>query len=217
MARKPHRYHCIYKTTCKMTGRYYIGMHSTSNLEDGYIGSGKRLWLSIRKYGRENHEREILEFLPDRDALKKREKELVNEDTLKDSICMNIQPGGGGGWKDKEHQLKCSLAASKAHRRIENSIKKLKELLSDKTYFDEWRTKISKGRKNRSGNIGMTGKKHSDETILKMQKYHSLNNSQAGTMWITNDKENKKIKKTDMIPIGWRKGRRIKLASIHPV
>ena len=70
MPRKQHSHHYIYKTTCTVTGRYYIGMHSTSNLEDGYVGSGKRLWLSIRKYGLENHEREILEFLEDRNALK---------------------------------------------------------------------------------------------------------------------------------------------------
>ena len=75
MARKPHKYHYIYKTTCKVNGKFYIGMHSTSNLEDGYIGSGKRLWNSIRKHGKENHECEILEWLPDRSSLKEREKE----------------------------------------------------------------------------------------------------------------------------------------------
>lgn len=31
------KYHYIYKTTCLITNRYYIGMHSTDNLEDGYI------------------------------------------------------------------------------------------------------------------------------------------------------------------------------------
>ena len=40
---KKHKYHYIYKTTCNVTGKYYIGMHSTSNLNDGYIGSGRRL------------------------------------------------------------------------------------------------------------------------------------------------------------------------------
>jgi len=79
MARKEKNIHYIYKTTCDITGRWYIGMHSTYNLEDGYIGSGKTLRRSIRKYGKENHTKEILEFLENREDLAKREKEIVNK------------------------------------------------------------------------------------------------------------------------------------------
>ena len=53
MARKEKKYHFIYKTTNLLTGRYYIGMHSTDNLEDGYLGSGKRLRHSVNKYGKD--------------------------------------------------------------------------------------------------------------------------------------------------------------------
>ena len=35
-------------------------------------------------------------------------------------------------------------------------------------------------------------------------------NNQYGTMWITDGSSNRKIKKEDMIPEGWRKGRVIK-------
>jgi hypothetical protein len=62
MPRKQKRYHYIYKTTCQVTDKFYVGMHSTNNLEDGYLGSGKILGYSIAKHGRENHKREILEF-----------------------------------------------------------------------------------------------------------------------------------------------------------
>ncbi len=40
-------------------------------------------------------------------------------------------------------------------------------------------------------------------------KHEGIKNSQYGTMWITNEKENKKIKKNASIPAGWRKGRTI--------
>lgn len=57
--------------------------------------AGKRLWYSIRKHGEENHRVEILEHYFNREDLKLREKELINEELLQDKMCMNLQPGGG--------------------------------------------------------------------------------------------------------------------------
>ena len=37
-----------------LNGKYYVGKHSTNNLNDGYIGSGDRLRKSVKKYGKEN-------------------------------------------------------------------------------------------------------------------------------------------------------------------
>lgn len=97
--RAQHRkYHYVYRITCAITGRYYIGMHSTDNLDDGYLGSGNRIRHSIAKYGRECHQLEIIEFLPDRNALKALEKALVTEELLDDDNCMNLRTGGDGGW-----------------------------------------------------------------------------------------------------------------------
>ena len=98
MPRKQKKYHFIYRTTNLLNGKFYVGMHSTDNLEDGYVGSGKRLGYSIRKYGLENHKFEILEFLPSREELKKREAEVVNEELLSNPLCMNLKFGGEGGW-----------------------------------------------------------------------------------------------------------------------
>lgn len=92
------KYHIIYKTTCLVTGRYYIGMHSTDDLEDGYKGSGQRLWKSIKKYGEDQHVCIILEHHPDRESLSKREEELVNRDLLQDPLCMNLRTGGTGNY-----------------------------------------------------------------------------------------------------------------------
>ena len=110
MARKKANIHYIYKTTCNVTGRWYIGMHSTTKLEDGYMGSGKILRYSIRKYGVENHTKEILEFFETREELIFREQEIVTKELISDGKCMNLREGGTGGWVSKEVQLKCSKA-----------------------------------------------------------------------------------------------------------
>jgi hypothetical protein len=92
------KHHYIYKITrADGSGKYYIGMHSTDDLEDGYFGSGSILSKSIKKHGKDKHHKEILEYLPSREALKLREKELVNEELLSDKLCMNIVQGGHGG------------------------------------------------------------------------------------------------------------------------
>ena len=38
-------YHFVYVTSCELTASYYIEVHSTKNLHDGYLGSGKRLGI----------------------------------------------------------------------------------------------------------------------------------------------------------------------------
>jgi hypothetical protein len=96
MPRKPKKYHYVYKTTNAITGKFYIGMHSTDNLNDGYLGSGKRLKYSLSKYGKENHRIEILKFVADRKELAALEKELVTEELLKQKECLNLKVGGEG-------------------------------------------------------------------------------------------------------------------------
>ena len=102
MARAQRRkYHYVYKTTCTITGKWYIGMHSTDSLDDGYLGSGTHLSRSVKKHGKENHLREILEHCLDREALRLREDEILL--ALKDDpMCMNIARGGIGNYPGYE-------------------------------------------------------------------------------------------------------------------
>lgn len=88
------KHHIIYKTTCLITSRWYIGMHSTDALDDGYLGSGQRLWKSIKKHGKENHIVEILEHLNSRKELIIREGEIVTKELRQDVLCMNLRDGG---------------------------------------------------------------------------------------------------------------------------
>src|SRR5690606_4123775 len=124
MSRKQRKcFHIIYKTTNMITQRFYIGMHSTYNIKDGYMGSGKRLHYSLNKYGRENHKFEILEYCNSREELERRESEIVNIDLINEDLCMNLKPGGLGGWMSCNEKLKTL-------RKDKEWIKKLKQKIS---------------------------------------------------------------------------------------
>lgn len=109
----------IYLTTnleCQIDGqnRKYIGIHRENNLNifSGYIGCGVNIYKpstymfpktpfqhAVKKYGTKAFKREIL-FVYDTpiEALKK-ERELVNDDWIRQSWTYNVVRGGGG-YKD---------------------------------------------------------------------------------------------------------------------
>lgn len=92
------KFYIIYKTTCSVSGRFYLGMHETTNLDDGYLGSGKHIQSSIMKHGKDAHAREILAYAPNKKELRLLEATIVTEELLKDSRCMNLLKGGQGGF-----------------------------------------------------------------------------------------------------------------------
>ena len=57
----------IYKTTNLITGNFYIGQDSKNN--PLYLGSGLLLNKSIKKYGKENFQKEIIEYCTTKDQL----------------------------------------------------------------------------------------------------------------------------------------------------
>ena len=215
MARKEKSYHYIYKITCLKTNNYYIGIHSTDNLEDGYLGSGKRLAYSIRKHGRDVHIKEILEFLPDRQSILEREKELVNISVVKEKRCMNIVLGGGFGFSSDERTKQLSEKGNAAFKN---------RLASDKEFKDSFCSEISDRAKKNWQNPeyrdklikARFGKHPSDETRQKLRETQlghdrqcGEKNSQFGSCWITNEIVNKKVNKEELdywISEGWRRG-----------
>lgn len=77
--------HFIYKTT-HANRKYYIGRHSTNNVNDGYIGSGR--WPRSIK-DKTSVKREILEYADNEEQLKQLEQKYLSEHFGKPN-CMNM-------------------------------------------------------------------------------------------------------------------------------
>lgn len=212
MPRKQKKYHYIYKTTCQITGKFYIGMHSTDNLEDSYLGSGKILGYSISKHGKENHKKEILEFCSSREELKQREKVIINEDLLKEPLNINLKYGGEGGGKFySKQQINASIAGNKSPKRnhAASSAKAIETKTKNNSFY-------------RNGKFSQKAieRLYSKDTILKRQETFKKNNhqqgsknSQFGTCWIKDNIKSIKIKKEllqEYLDKGYSKGRKIK-------
>ena len=84
----------IYKIINKLNNRYYIGRHSTSNVDDGYMGSGKAILNAIKKYGEENFIKEIIAEASSPSELWELEKRIVDEAVVKDPLSYNMTYGG---------------------------------------------------------------------------------------------------------------------------
>jgi len=205
----------LYEIKNNINGKIYIGVHKTKKLDDGYMGSGSIITRAIEKYGVENFIKTILETFESQEEMFAREKEIVTEEFLSREDTYNLRRGGLGGFDYLNYKFP-----------------KMKEIRSTNGLN-------SKGRKNPTGGLHFKGDKQHFCNMVEVRKQkaedagksfneHRLgttltnitkekiaiansgeNNSQFGSMWITNGSENKKIKKTDPIPEGWYKGRKI--------
>jgi len=90
-------YHYVYKTTNLITKEYYYGRHSTRNLNDSYLGSGRNIFEQKKQYGRKNYKREFIVFCNSFEGLIKAEECIITNETLCDSLCLNKARGGPGG------------------------------------------------------------------------------------------------------------------------
>jgi len=134
----------IYKTVNLVNGKIYIGQQSTNRKD--YLGSGKILQRAIKKYGKENFKKEIIEKCSTKKELNEREiywiKELNPE--------YNLHEGGIGGYN------KFAVEANK----------KKKNKTWEKIYSPEGLKKMEKVKKN----LIEMGKKYQFQELSKNRR-----------------------------------------------
>ena len=194
-------YHVIYKTTNNLNNKIYVGYHSTDNLSDDYLGSGKILNEAINKYGIQNFSKEILYVFPTKEEALEKEKEIVNMEFLQRKDVYNLKIGGEGGWdyinnvlkENKEYNLslskKLSDAAFKNHK--EGKIKGWGAINSEKQSSwnrgkpksDSTRKKMSEVRLTKISNGEITYNILDCETIKS--RINDFNNIEKTYGWVT--------------------------------
>ena len=146
----------VYKTTCLINNKIYIGVHKTENSEifDGYLGCGFNLnnshylnypvnpfHFAIIKYGSANFKREILYTFDNDENAYLKESELVTEEFIKSDKTYNVSLGGKGRPRPynivyqfdlKGNLLKSYESAIFASKIIERNISNIYNAINDK-------------------------------------------------------------------------------------
>ncbi|AJA42236.1 GIY-YIG homing endonuclease [Staphylococcus phage vB_SepM_ phiIPLA-C1C] len=90
----------VYITTCLVNGKKYIGkfLYSRINSWEKYLGSGTYLKQDIKKYGKENFKKEIVQGYYTKEELEKAEEELIlKTNAVYDDSYYNVKLSSVGG------------------------------------------------------------------------------------------------------------------------
>ena len=148
-------YHYVYQVDNLVNGKIYVGCHSTANLDDGYLGSGKNLQRAYKRHGVENFSKKILSMHSSAEEMFAEEARIVTDEFVKRSDTYNLKTGGFGGfdhiWKDALQRAKllrstpARVASSK--RTIHIAREKMLENRRSGNISPELRAKLSVGGK----------------------------------------------------------------------
>ena len=163
-------FHYLYKTIDKRSGKYYVGRHSTFNLNDGYQGSGKFI-KDCLKSGVQL-ETIILKTFDNSNDCVIAEEALLKEH-FDNPLNMNFHTSNAGGilgYKHSEEAKKKIASANKNHVISEEGRKKLSERMK--------------------GNKINVGRKLSEDTKKKISE-----KAKGNKRWVGRDSKGRFIKK----------------------
>ena len=162
------KFHYVYEITNKLNGKIYVGKHSTTNLNDGYMGSGSILKDAIATYGLDNFEMTTQIMCESEEAAYQLESDIVDIEFIKRADTYNIVTGGSGqrtGYTHSPERLEKIRASSLGRKLPEEAIEKIREKATGRTHSEETKNLLSEMN---------TGKRASAETKLKMSESQRL-------------------------------------------
>lgn len=115
------KFYYVYKITNMINNKIYIGCHQTTNLDDGYMGSGKYINRAYVKYGIENFQKEIVQYYSNAKEMFEAEAKIVNKEFIKEDSNYNLAEGGKGGFKGED----CYQSKSRSEKIRSKAINKI--------------------------------------------------------------------------------------------
>lgn len=186
----------VYCITNKINNKKYVGKMSKSVKDSkSYMGSGKLIKKAIKKYGRENFVKEILEENVAKEELSLREMFWIQKLNTKLPNGYNLTDGGDGsiglkrsqaqiekhrkamiGKKASEETKKKMSISAKGKKISSEQIDKLKKALTGRKLSDDHKRKLSEAKRGRTLSESQklliskkhTGKITPEETKIKM-------------------------------------------------
>tara|TARA_A100001011_G_scaffold52897_1_gene51148 strand:- start:268 stop:891 length:624 start_codon:yes stop_codon:yes gene_type:complete len=155
----------IYRTTNTVNNKEYTGYHSTEDLNDGYLGSGKILEQAIQKYGKDKFIKEILYEYDNREDALAKEKEIVTAEYVDRPETYNLKIGGEGGF---DYLQKDKTMIAKRIAGIRKSVKEGRHI--------GWKQRWADGTVTGKSGVenGFYGKTHSDEARRKIKENNAM-------------------------------------------
>lgn len=222
------KYYTIYKITNLINGMIYIGHHTTFNLNDSYMGSGREIKNAINEYGKENFKREFLFIFDNKDDMIDKEVELVTDEFRKRDDTYNLALGGGcfgmlGVKLSKETCEKMSASRkgktrifSESHCNAISAAKKGKKVHPD--IVEKTASKLrgkKRGPMSEAQKIQIRLTKKNNPIKLTAEQLERRRQVMIGKNWITNlELMQTKMVSNDQLDSflaeGWIKGRKIK-------
>jgi group I intron endonuclease len=154
----------IYKITNNINGKIYIGKDTKNN--KNYFGSGIVIKQAIKKYGKKNFTKEILEECDNYNELNEKEIKWISIFNSTDkNIGYNRSYGGDGFSGITEDTIKKIIEKNTGKKRTEETKKKISDSNKDKPKSEEHKKSLSKAWEKRK-----IEHPHSKKTLEKMSK-----------------------------------------------
>ena len=90
-------FYYLYEIKNLINDKIYVGVHKSKTLDDSYMGSGKGIRTAIKKYGKHNFSKRIIEVFPTKEEMYSREAQIVTEEFVLRRDTYNFACGGSGG------------------------------------------------------------------------------------------------------------------------
>lgn len=176
----------IYKTTCLINNKVYIGQHS--GIDENYFGSGNLIIKAIKKYGKENFIRETLRECSTQKELDAFEYVFIKRfDSCNPEIGYNILPGTAnrfgsvnpatlllkGRKMPEEQKAKMRVSAIGKYAGIQNPMYGVHRFNEQAPMFNKKHSDETKQKMSISGigkHYALKGRKYSDEHKKKISE-----------------------------------------------